>query len=150
MVDIWIKGSPPGHLFVVDLAGSEEVKGEVKDKTTREGIEINASLGFLKEVIKSIAKNNTPNFRDCKLTEALQTCFEGNAKTSILFNASLLDKKEESTKTFRFSKCSAEMKIVQKKAEEQTEMEKNFEHLIRVEIPGIIHLYEVYKILYQQ
>lgn len=131
MVSIFTKGSLLGQLFVVDLAGSDEVKGD--EKTMREGIEINASLGYLKKVVKLIGENKSPNFRECKLTEALQVCFEGKCKTSMLFNASLTDKNEESTKTFRFSKTSAEMKIIRKKhAVEESLLEKKAYQLTRI------------------
>lgn len=48
---------------MVDLAGSEEVSS--KDKTIREeGININQSLSFLKDVISAAgSKGKTPNFR---------------------------------------------------------------------------------------
>ena len=82
-----------GSLSLVDLAGWERLKesGVTGDRRT-ETVTINSSLSKLAGVIQALAtKQSHIPYRDSKLTNLLQPCLGGNAKTLMLVNVVPLD-----------------------------------------------------------
>lgn len=78
-------------LRIIDLAGSERsAKTLAKDKTLTEGININNSLMYLKQMIEIIANQNNrrsqtlPKFRESKLTRIIHSSINGNQARIVL------------------------------------------------------------------
>lgn len=75
--------------YFVDLAGSERVFSPV-GRLTKEAIEINKSLFFLRKVILSLEEMNINEkgqyipYRDSKLTSILKRAFGGNCLTILI------------------------------------------------------------------
>jgi hypothetical protein len=106
------------QLYLVDLAGSERVKKTgVCGKQLDEAKNINTSLLALGQVIWALAhKQKHIPYRDSKLTQLLQNCLGGNARTVIMVAASPhLDNAQESLTALRFG---ARASLVQNLARE--------------------------------
>lgn len=88
---LWDNGSTRKTLRVIDLAGSERVaKTQVTNQTLIEGININSSLMYLKQMIEVLSTRNTrrsramPKFRESKLTRILHSSITTGRATIIL------------------------------------------------------------------
>eukprot|EP00042_Codosiga_hollandica_P052134 m.656332 g.656332 ORF g.656332 m.656332 type:complete len:728 (-) comp58428_c0_seq1:94-2277(-) len=108
-------GSKSGKLHLVDLAGSEKVsrtgaEGEVLDEAKN----INKSLSALGLVIMNLT-DTTPQshipYRDSKLTRILQESLGGNARTTVVINASpSILNEAESLSSLRFGQRAKKMR----------------------------------------
>ncbi|XP_042451273.1 kinesin-like protein KIN-14C isoform X1 [Zingiber officinale] len=82
-VDLKTGSTSRGCLHLIDLAGSERVeRSEATGDRLKEAQHINKSLSALGDVIFALAQKNTHvPYRNCKLTQVLQSSLGGQAKT---------------------------------------------------------------------
>lgn len=124
-------------LRIIDLAGSERPsKTLAKDKVLSEGININNSLMYLKQMIEIIANQTNralPKFRESKLTRIIHSSINGNNAQVVLIlccSPSVFNF-NETLNTLRFGSkaIQIERKInnVLDSTEEEEEKRKNME-----------------------
>ncbi|KAK7194528.1 kinesin [Novymonas esmeraldas] len=95
-----------GHLFMIDLAGSESVKkSQASGVAAGEAGRINKSLLALKSVLLALSNTNEATrpshvpYRDSRLTELLQDSIGGTARTLMIACISAVGRDIEETKS---------------------------------------------------
>lgn len=98
---------------IIDLAGSECVsKTKAEGLVKKEGDNINKSLLFLSNAIRSLSQKEYVNYRDSKLTRILQSSLSGNCKTSVICTVnSLQSNSAETINTLKFGVSAGQVKI---------------------------------------
>jgi len=93
-------------MFVVDLAGSEQVeRSGVTGTGLREAVHVNKSLSALSLVIHKLAAGDTGHipYRDSVLTRLLTECLGGNSSTTVMLHCSpSMDSLQETHSTLSF------------------------------------------------
>ena len=127
-----------GKMSLVDLAGSERAKKtnifglskEERAKMLEEGVAINQSLTHLKNVFRILGANESNKkevvqYRGNVLTELMQDCLGGNARTLMFVNVGpALSNVEESLDSLRYSTYVQNIKNEQATADADYSEEK--------------------------
>lgn len=118
-----------GHLFLIDLAGSEKVgKTGASGQTLNEAKGINQSLSALGKVIKALTEQKKGGgfipYRESKLTRLLSESLGGNSKTALIITCSPSPYNVmESISTLRFGTTARNIKNTPKINRELTATE---------------------------
>merc|ERR1719483_324000 len=128
------------RFFIVDLAGSENVKRtNASDKCLREAGFICRSLFQFKKLVREVGRNiGLPCYNDSKLNKLLSDCIGGNAKFSVILCADKAKKNSSETKhTLRFAN---DLKKVKNKVTKNKKARKS--HIARLQMKEIEQDYE--------